>query len=122
MAKGSDAETYSVSAGDTLRRIAARFGVSVPDLLDANSLPIDSVIRPGQRLTIPSGAVGGPTTGSSGSTQAAVVSGSPRESEPQSRSRQVMSKPSRRATSSRQRMAAGTTSQPMPSPGMESIV
>lgn len=44
--------TYRVKKGDTLHRIARRFGVSVAALKDENDLK-SSRIRPGQRLLIP---------------------------------------------------------------------
>jgi murein DD-endopeptidase MepM/ murein hydrolase activator NlpD len=46
--------TVDVQAGDTLFSIARRHGVSVPAMREANGLTSDAV-RPGQRLTIPSG-------------------------------------------------------------------
>lgn len=46
--------TVEVQAGETLFGIARRHGVSVPALREANNLTSDAV-RPGQRLTIPSG-------------------------------------------------------------------
>lgn len=50
------AATYRVRPGDGLAGIAARHGVSLRALLDANGLTIDSVIIPDQRLVLPSGA------------------------------------------------------------------
>ena len=50
---------YIVQRGDTLYRIAARFGVSVQSIAAANGLGNINVIHVGQRLTIP-----GPGTGS----------------------------------------------------------
>ena len=46
--------TVEVQAGETLFGIARRHGVSVPAIREANGLTSDAV-RPGQRLTIPSG-------------------------------------------------------------------
>lgn len=45
-------ETYRVRRGDTVARIARRFGVPVRDVLTANGLGARTVIQPGQRLTI----------------------------------------------------------------------
>lgn len=45
---------YRVQSGDTLSEIAERHGVSTRALLDHNGLSRRSVIRPGQRLRIPS--------------------------------------------------------------------
>ncbi|MDR5710126.1 MAG: LysM peptidoglycan-binding domain-containing protein [Armatimonadota bacterium] len=44
---------YTVQPGDTLTRIAARYGVSVRDLAEANGLENPDVLRPGQVLQIP---------------------------------------------------------------------
>ena len=49
---------YTVRAGDTLWTIASRLGVSVSSLASANSLGDPNLIRPGQRLTVPSGGGG----------------------------------------------------------------
>lgn len=53
-------ETYTVIAGDTLRRIAVKFGTTVEALEKANNLTSTSIIRTGQVLvvgTAPAGAV-----------------------------------------------------------------
>jgi LysM repeat protein len=42
-----------VRRGDTLGRIASRYGVRLMDLLRANGLSVRPVIRPGQSLLIP---------------------------------------------------------------------
>lgn len=47
------AESYVVQKGDTLSRIATRFGISVADLKFRNQLP-SNLIRVGQNLIIPS--------------------------------------------------------------------
>ena len=44
---------YVVRSGDTLGRIATSYGVRLSDLLNANTLSMQSVIRPGQVLHIP---------------------------------------------------------------------
>ncbi|MGE0704846.1 MAG: LysM peptidoglycan-binding domain-containing protein, partial [Vicinamibacterales bacterium] len=53
-AGGSEgARTHVVRRGETLTRIAARYGVSVPAIAGANSLRSVNRIRPGMRLDIP---------------------------------------------------------------------
>jgi len=47
------AQTYRVSAGDTLFRIAARFGVSYRDIVSENNISNPNFIRVGQLLRIP---------------------------------------------------------------------
>ena len=51
----SAAAGYTVQSGDTLSGIAFALGVSLEDLLSANNLTEDSIINPGQVLTIPQG-------------------------------------------------------------------
>ena len=53
----SQAMTYTVAAGDTLTGLAKRFGVPLRDLLAVNALKEDDILRVGQVLTIPAGAV-----------------------------------------------------------------
>lgn len=55
---------YTVQAGDTLYRIAARYGTTVTAIARANNITNTNLIRPGQVLVIPSGS-----SGSSGTTQ-----------------------------------------------------
>jgi len=45
---------YTIAAGDTISRIAARFGVPVESLLSVNGLSWSSIIYPGQTIAIPS--------------------------------------------------------------------
>lgn len=45
--------SYTVVSGDTLSSIAARFGISTQELLDANGLTWESVIYPGSVLAVP---------------------------------------------------------------------
>ncbi|MHB1234051.1 MAG: LysM peptidoglycan-binding domain-containing protein [Microbacteriaceae bacterium] len=45
--------TYTIKSGDTVSRIAASFGVTVPSILKANGLGWSSIIYPGRTLTIP---------------------------------------------------------------------
>jgi LysM repeat protein len=49
------AGSYVVEPGDTLSVIAARFGVSVDALSQANGITDPNSIRPGQELVIPAG-------------------------------------------------------------------
>lgn len=44
--------TYTVRSGDSLARIAGRFGVRVSDIARWNDLSIKDYLRPGQRLTL----------------------------------------------------------------------
>jgi len=53
-AASSSAKTYTVQAGDTLSGIAARFGVSVESLAQANNIQNPNSIQVGQVLVIPS--------------------------------------------------------------------
>lgn len=48
------ARSYVVRSGDTPSAIARRFGVSLTALLNANGMTMTTVIRPGDRLRIPS--------------------------------------------------------------------
>ncbi|WP_394768910.1 LysM peptidoglycan-binding domain-containing protein [Lacisediminihabitans sp.] len=50
---GSPTSRYTIAKGDTISHIAARFGVSVQNLLSANGLGWASIIYPGQTLAIP---------------------------------------------------------------------
>jgi LysM repeat protein len=52
-ASASAATTYTIVRGDTVSGIAARYGVSVQSVLDANGLVRTSIIYPGQKLRIP---------------------------------------------------------------------
>ncbi|MDI3331798.1 MAG: LysM peptidoglycan-binding domain-containing protein [Micrococcus sp.] len=51
-AAGSAAGTYTVKSGDTLSGIAARHGLGLSVLLQANGLSTASIIHPGQRLKL----------------------------------------------------------------------
>ena len=44
---------YTIVAGDTISRIAARYGVSTQSVLSANGLGWSSIIYPGQTIAIP---------------------------------------------------------------------
>lgn len=50
----TSSRSYTVTAGDTVTSVAARFGASVASVLRANGLSASSIIFPGSRLTIPS--------------------------------------------------------------------
>jgi LysM repeat protein len=52
---------YTIVAGDTISRIASRFGVPVEALLSANGLSWSSIIYPGQTIAIPATAPPAPT-------------------------------------------------------------
>jgi LysM repeat protein len=65
------ANTYTVQSGDTLSRIAARFGTTVVDLVNANHIKDPNLIYSGQNLTIPSAK----TIGSSGRMEYTVKPG-----------------------------------------------
>lgn len=45
--------SYTIKAGDTVSKIAAKFGVTVQSVLTANGLRTSSIIYPGQTLRIP---------------------------------------------------------------------
>lgn len=72
-AAGPSGSTHVVKWGDTLSGIAARHGVSLRSLLDANGMTLTSLIVPGRELAIPGGVT---TNGSSvTSTPAEPVAG-----------------------------------------------
>jgi LysM repeat protein len=48
--------TYTVKRGDTLAKIAARFGVNLQEIVQVNDIANPSSIRTGQKLTLPAGA------------------------------------------------------------------
>ena len=49
--------THTVRAGESMERIARRFGTSPTQLAKANGLKLSSVIHPGQKLKIPGSSV-----------------------------------------------------------------
>ena len=51
----SQGEPYVVKPGDSMTRIAQIHGVSLASLLQANGMSANSIIRPGQTLSIPAG-------------------------------------------------------------------
>ncbi|MCU0304935.1 MAG: LysM peptidoglycan-binding domain-containing protein [Thermoanaerobaculales bacterium] len=64
--RAADDGVYVVQPNDTLWDIARSFSVSVDALCAANRLGRRDVIRPGQRLQLPSNATGGPAEASPG--------------------------------------------------------
>ncbi len=74
----SSSTRHTVGAGETISAIAARFGVSVTSILDANGLNRTSIIYPGSELVIP-GASGGSSggTGSGSSSNPAPAAPAP---------------------------------------------
>lgn len=84
-AEPASASSYTVAAGDTVIGIAAAHDVTASALLEANGLEWESIIYPGQVLSIPaSGESGGQDSGGSedeqedrgtGATEYTVVSG-----------------------------------------------
>ena len=62
--------SYVIAAGDNLTKIAAKFGVTVQSLLDANGLSRTSIIYTGKKLVIPGVSTTATTTpaGASGVT------------------------------------------------------
>ncbi len=54
-AKASAAKSYRVRSGDTLYRIALRHGTTVAEILAINGLGGSGLIRPGDKLKIPTG-------------------------------------------------------------------
>jgi LysM repeat protein len=51
---------YTIARGDTISRIAARFGVPVQSVLSANGLGWSSIIYPGQTIAIPAATAAAP--------------------------------------------------------------
>lgn len=75
----SPAATLVVRTGDTLSGIAARAGVGLRALLDASALDASTPIRPGQVLTLPTGAAAAATvsaTPSGGAAKPAPIASS----------------------------------------------
>ncbi|MBG6107857.1 LysM peptidoglycan-binding domain-containing protein [Frigoribacterium sp. CG_9.8] len=65
--------TYTIASGDSITKIAAKFGVTVQAILTANNLTWSSIIYGGRTLTIPSA----PTVVPASSNSSAVVPASP---------------------------------------------
>ena len=47
------AKTHVVQAGDTISKIASRYGVSIETILWANDISLDDALSPGSTLKIP---------------------------------------------------------------------
>ncbi|WGH93989.1 LysM peptidoglycan-binding domain-containing protein [Auritidibacter ignavus] len=73
-AGSSQSSSYTVKRGDTLSGIAARHGVSLSTLLNANGLKVSSPIYPGQQLKLSGSSKA--TTGSVGTASGSTNSGS----------------------------------------------
>lgn len=71
---GSGSMTHTVVAGNSLSGIAATYGVTLASLLAANDMQIDSLILPGQKLQLPSGATAPSSTPAKAPTSTAPVS------------------------------------------------
>lgn len=69
VASDASGETYRVIPGDTLWKIAARFGLSIGELAAANGLSMESWVYTGQVLVIPGGGAEGVTLSLSGRPQ-----------------------------------------------------
>lgn len=69
--------TYTVRAGDTLFRIALRFGMTTSQLVSANGITNPSLIYAGQVLTIPSGIPTTPTPSATPTTPTTTVTVTP---------------------------------------------
>jgi LysM repeat protein len=54
---------YVVQRGDTLAKIAARYGVTVKQIVDLNGIANPNLITPGQKLRIPVAASAAPPAG-----------------------------------------------------------
>ncbi|GMA27297.1 lytic transglycosylase [Arenivirga flava] len=72
---------HTVGAGETISAIAARFGVTVSSILDANGLNRTSIIYPGSELAIP-GASGQPAAGTGSSSSASPAPAAPAPAAP----------------------------------------
>jgi LysM repeat protein len=67
---------YIVERGDTLGKIAARYGVTIKQVVDLNSIANPNIITPGQKLRIPvaaPAATKAPASGQTGSQKTYTV-------------------------------------------------
>lgn len=71
--QGGQEQVYEVQPGDTLSSIAARFGVTVADLLAVNRLDEPDHITVGQRLIIPAPGIASDKAGEPATAQVYVV-------------------------------------------------
>ncbi len=67
---------YTIATGDTMGRVAARFGITTQTLLSANGLGWSSIIYPGQTVVIPSTAAQKPAAPAS-SSSAPILAATP---------------------------------------------
>lgn len=67
---------HTVGAGETISAIAARYGVTVTRILEANGLSRSSIIYPGSELVIPGATSGGGSSGGSSSSSGSSSGGS----------------------------------------------
>jgi LysM repeat protein len=80
--------TYRVTAGDTLSRIARRYGTTAAALAEANGLAIDGYLQIGQRLSVP---------GAPSSVGAAEVANAPVSDIPSKLPKKIRNNPERLA-------------------------
>lgn len=71
------ATTYAVKSGDSLWTIAKKHKLSVAQLTAANGLSANAVLKPGQKLLIPSGAVAPTAAASAPAAGASARTGEP---------------------------------------------
>ncbi|QOT19380.1 LysM peptidoglycan-binding domain-containing protein [Paenarthrobacter sp. YJN-5] len=73
--------TYVVKPGDTLSKIAAAYGVSLSSVLTGNGMTLNTIIYPGQRITVGAAAPAAPAapvnTPAPAAAPAPATSGSP---------------------------------------------
>lgn len=65
--------SYTVQAGDTLYRVAVKFGTTVDTLVQLNNIPNRSVIYIGQQIRLPAGSVAVASTATPIPTQVAAT-------------------------------------------------
>jgi LysM repeat protein len=101
-ASKADASKYTIVAGDTLTRIASKFGVSLQTLLSVNGLGMSSIIYAGHTLTIPGATAVASVPVSQPAASAPVIS-APVVSAP------VVATPAAAVSSSTYKIASGDT-------------